>query len=87
MTIEKDEAETVLSWNSIAEADGYIIYRKTNAESAWECLSETTDTNYIVSLPDKEETHYYTVVPFLEDSGCRYYGDYLYSGIELTASK
>ena len=87
LTIEKDEAETVLSWNSIAEADGYIIYRKTNAESAWECLSETTDTNYIVSLPDKEETHYYTVVPFLEDSGCRYYGDYLYSGIELTASK
>lgn len=86
-TLEKVEANAILSWNDIALADGYIIYHKTNAESAWECLTETTDTNFTVLLPGKEETHYYTVVPFLEDNGCRYYGDYLYNGIELTASE
>lgn len=87
LEFEKNNADGILSWNSIAEADGYIVYLKTSSDSAWERLAETTEVNYTVLLPKEEETHYYTVVPFLEDNGCKYYGDYFYEGIELTASE
>ena len=85
--IKEDADKTTLCWSKIEKATGYVVYRKQSAESAWEKLSETTDVNYAVSMPDGEETHYYTVVPFLEENGNKYYGDYFYQGKKLTASK
>ena len=85
--IKEDADKTTLCWSKIEKATGYVVYRKQSAESAWEKLSETTDVNYAVSMPDGEETHYYTVVPFLEENGSKYYGDFSYQGIQLTASE
>ena len=64
-----------------------MVYRKLSGTAAWERVLETADVNCEVVLPKEEEEHYYRVVPFLEENGSKYYGDFSYQGIQLTASE
>ncbi len=82
LELKTAENETVLSWNEIEGADGYLVYSKADIDSAWERVAQVAELCYEV-LPG-QESGYYTVVPYVIDNGVTYYGNFSYSGIQLT---
>ena len=50
-----------VSWKSIKDVDGYIIYRKTSKDDKWAKLATSTKTSYKDSTVNSGKTYYYTV--------------------------
>lgn len=76
-----------ITWDSVKNVDGYKVYKKGGDSTAWTCISEISaksdDLKYTDSEISKDNTYYYTVVPFDTVDGFDYYGDFNYSGVSL----
>ena len=81
-----DASAVSISWESVENADGYVIYKQ-NGNDKWAAIEDTTVLNYQDYDVKSETVYSYTVVPYRIISGEKVYGNYLYNGIELTASE
>lgn len=77
----------VLSWSAVEGADGYFVYRKSGNGGSWVRMQKVEDTSLEVELPEGKLKFHYTVVPFSYTDGKYYYGNFSYSGIEVSAKK
>jgi len=73
------EREIELVWTSAYGADGYCVYRKVE-DGPWELIGDTKYTG----LSDKDAvesgSYVYTIVPYCNRDGERYYGKFNYWG-------
>lgn len=82
VSLKKNENAVEVSWDEISGADGYAVFRKYGSGGEWKEISTvktlrfTDDTVKINS----DYFYYYTVAPFTEKDGVRYYGDCYYRG-------
>ncbi len=85
--VESKDNSAVITWNSVKDADGYAIYKKSSSSPAWERLTEisaqSNELQYADSDLANETTYYYTVVPFVAKDNVNYYGDFNYAGIPI----
>ncbi len=69
----------------VENADGYLVYKKTDSSPHWEnvaeVLSDADALEYTDTKLTKDDVGYYTVVPFAIKNGTKYYGDFNYLGI------
>lgn len=74
-----------ITWNPIDNADGYLIYKKSDASPYWESIAEvyaeSNDLKYTDSKFKKDDPSTYTIVPFAIKDDAKYYGDFNYLGI------
>ncbi|MFF4257557.1 PA14 domain-containing protein [Streptomyces sp. NPDC001663] len=61
LTASTGETGVALSWNTVADATGYQVYRWDRDTKAYEKLAVTTDTSYADTGAAKGTTHYYWV--------------------------
>ena len=78
--VEKTQG-ACLTWNAVENADGYAVYRKCN--NKWELLSHVQEPTYLDSSCEEGTTYVYTVVPYSEEGGEKYYGNFSYLGMEF----
>jgi len=83
VAVVNNDMTVTVSWNKIDSADGYVIYRKQGLGSAWKEIGQVSDISFEDKDIKKDKSYYYTVVPFTEENGERYYGNYLYNGINI----
>lgn len=81
--ISANSESIVVSWNKINGADGYAVYRKKGFSGTWEQIGISADITLRDSNVETKTDYYYTVVPFKEEGGKRYYGNYKYNGIKV----
>jgi len=79
---EPGEKDGLLSWTEVDGAQGYLIYKKEGETLPWQTIAETDVLLYSAELPKEGESHFYTVVPYYEENGVRYYGDFSYGGVQ-----
>lgn len=79
---EPGEKDGLLSWTEVDGAQGYLIYKKEGETLPWQTIAETDVLSYSAELPKEGESHFYTVVPYYEENGVRYYGDFSYGGVQ-----
>ncbi len=81
-----------ISWNSVKNANGYAVYRKTSSGS-WSLIGTTTETSYVDgSNLSTGTTYYYTVRAFNGTASiakanrysAAYWGGYNTTGIKVT---
>lgn len=81
---EKDGAQGYLQWEAVSGAEGYIIYRKTGNDGAWERVSDMqSETRFSIFGIQKGSRYFYTVVPVYEENGKMFYGNFSYKGIRV----
>ncbi len=73
-------------WESIENADGYMIYKK-EKDGSWASLGSTTGLNYSDKNIKSDKSYSYTVVPYSIKNGEKMFGNYLYNGKEITVKK
>lgn len=81
--IQKNDCVEV-KWNTVENADGYLVYRKTDNE--WIRVSDTKELSY----SDTEcvsGVNTYTVISYRNDNGVTKYGNYDYKGINVEVNK
>ena len=85
LTTSMDEKQVYVTWSPVAGADGYRIYRKTGDEGNWQQITETSECSYAdeEAIISKGGWFFYTVVPYYEENGEKYYGDFSYMGAEI----
>lgn len=81
---------TKISWNSVNEATGYAVYRKSDTEG-WKMIDTTTATSYVdSSVLSNGKTYYYTVraykgteeVAFANKYDTDYWTSYDFNGVQ-----
>ena len=75
----------LVSWNPIAGAEDYRIYRKTESGS-WQRIGDTLETAYLDRTPEENTTYYYTVRCVSAD-GRRFKSYYFSPGARITTAK
>ena len=65
-----------LSWNAIANATGYEVYRATSADGTYTRLGWVSGTSRNCTGLTKGKTYYFKVRAFVEIDGVKYYGNY-----------
>ncbi len=87
-TVEVKDNNATLSINAVENELGYVVYRKDGANAPWKDIIEIANKYEINECVDKDlakgTTYYYTVVPYIEKDGERYYGDFNYLGKAVT---
>lgn len=85
LSTSMDEKQVYVTWSPVANADGYRIYRKTGDEGNWQQITETSECSYAdeEAITSKGGWYFYTVVPYYEENGEKYYGDFSYTGAEI----
>lgn len=92
LKIEVKEDTVTVMWRTVSDADGYRVYRRLGSpsESPWDARFHWEDIATIEAgqeyyITDKgleaSKTYYYTVVPYRDEDGIRYWGNYQYRGI------
>lgn len=82
LKVTVDSSMVSVSWESVENADGYVIYRQ-NGNDKWTAVEDTTALNYHDSDVKSKTQYSYTVVPYRMISGEKVYGNYLYNGKEV----
>ena len=76
----------VLTWNAIAAADGYELYRSTSSKSGFVLIgAEIAGTSFSDELQEADRTYYYKVRPYDVVNGVKLYGSY--SGVKSIKPK
>ena len=82
------EQDVTVSWKAVKGAEGYEIYRKSNAEQRGYWHHVKTVSTDVLSHSDrklKAKTQYtYTVVPFRKENGKTLYGHFSFNGVTAT---
>lgn len=73
-----------VEWKPVEGADGYVVYHKL-AGKTWSAMTTVTETSCVDTEVSKGKRYYYTVVPYCDVDGVRYYGDFSYNGLVATA--
>ena len=71
------DGTVTITWKAVEGADGYAIYRK---GASWEQIAQVDGQSYSDEALEDDTTYVYTVVPFYETDGEKYYGNFSYSG-------
>lgn len=77
------DRNVTLTWKAVEGADGYAIYRK---GASWEQIAQVDGQSYSDEALEDDTTYVYTVVPFYETDGEKYYGHFSYSGKKVEIS-
>ncbi|MBQ6334433.1 MAG: hypothetical protein IJI46_05145 [Erysipelotrichaceae bacterium] len=81
LSLVKENDSNILNWQNVQEADGYVVYRKT--DSGFEKVYETGDTSFKDEEVNADMNYTYTVIAYKLENGERVYGDYDYAGLSL----
>lgn len=81
MTISQDNLNIEITWNQVDGADGYAIYKKADKNESWIEIGTTSELQFLDNAVETEKEYYYTVIPFREENGERFYGNHVYNGI------
>ena len=65
-----------VSWNKVAGATGYQVFRSTSATSGFSSIGSYTDLSKVSVGLKTGTTYYYKVRAYTEVDGTRYYGAY-----------
>ncbi len=74
-----DSGYADLSWNKVARADGYLIYRSTSKSGNYKCIKTLKGagiTGYIAQLPQGARNCYYKICAFEKQNGKNQKGAY-----------
>lgn len=82
LKVTTDNKAVTVSWDSVQNADGYIVYKQLG-NGAWSAINDITDTSYSDTDVKAETVYSYTVVPYKTVDGEKIYGNYLYNGLEV----
>ncbi|HBI63740.1 MAG TPA: hypothetical protein DDX51_01290 [Clostridiales bacterium] len=73
-----------VTWNTVSQAEGYLIYRRTSAAEKWNHIATVTGgskTSYTDTSVICGKTYYYTIRPYRTADGAKVYGSYNDRGI------
>ena len=65
-----------VSWSAAANAEGYEVYRSTNASSGFDLVRTTSDLTYTNSFLIVNRTYYYKVRAYATVDGVRVYSPF-----------
>lgn len=84
ISLIKEKKNINISWERVKGADGYAVWRKHGSNGTWKEIGTTDKLKFSDSKLNMEsEYYYYTVVPFRQEEGTRYYGDCYYHGTKI----
>ena len=72
----KSKTSVRISWNKVAGADGYKVYRKTGKDGSWKKIKTTTSTSYKDTGRKAGKTYYYRVKAYKKSSSQTTYSKY-----------
>ncbi len=75
-----EDGSLCITWIPVEDADGYVIYRKEGEKDEWQLVGEAYGTAYTDMSVESGHSYFYTIVPFVEEAGNRYYGNYSFDG-------
>ena len=64
----------IVSWNAVSGATGYSVYRSTSLNGTYSLTGNVTGTSRRCSALTSGKQYYFKVVPYVEYSGIKYYG-------------
>ncbi len=85
LTANHDDVQVTVSWDPVENAEGYLLFRKIGEDGKWEEMIDTTQCLYEdkAAISTNAGWYYYTVVPYCEENGEIFYGDFSYKGVEI----
>ncbi len=78
MTIINNQQVRFVRWEPSVGADGYVVYRKT--DSNWTYIGKTESCDYVDIYTEEGSAVSYTVVPYTQNDGDIFYGNFSYTG-------
>jgi len=75
----EEKEQVTVNWKGTQNAEGYAVYRKSEGAD-WERIGETEDVYFNDTKAKKGVAYIYTVVPFAEKDGEKFYGSFAYKG-------
>lgn len=76
-----NKGQVKVSWQDVARADGYAIFRKAPGV-AWTQISVTGETSYTDTTCKAGTEYTYIVVPYITNEGQTLYGNFLTAGVK-----
>lgn len=85
--VSGDADAVELSWDAVAGADGYAVYRKEGNDGAWQVLEPLlSDTAFTDGTAEDGKSYTYTVVPLRIEGEERFYGNFFPNGRTVRAA-
>jgi len=81
--VNKSDSGVITSWEAVSGADGYAVFRSKN-NSKWAEIGSVEELSFVDNTYEKGATYRYAVVPYSLKDNERYFGSYLYNGVEIT---
>ena len=80
LKLEAESDSLKVTWKANEKADGYTVFRRVNTD-AWEEITDTTGTSFVDNKINSKNKYTYTVAPFVNKNGEKYYGVFSYKGV------
>lgn len=80
LKLEAESDSLKVTWKANEKADGYTVFRRVNTD-AWEEITDTTNTSFVDNKINSKNKYTYTVAPFVNKKGEKYYGVFSYKGV------